>query len=114
MKKNRHGESDAEFRALIWERDRGRSRLTGRRLIKDTDDWLLRGDVCHIKPKGAYPELRHVSGNAVLLSRNEHIQSDGRGGYLLKIEGDADAELLFRRYDRSGLLLWEKRSPCPR
>lgn len=106
--------AERAFREMIWKRDKARDRATGQRLERHTDDWRVLGDVCHIKPKGAYPELRHATSNAILMSRANHILSDGRGGYLLKIEGNADETLTFRRYDRNGQLLWERESPCPR
>lgn len=112
-KKPKHSAADAFFREVIWARDQGRDRLTGKPLERDSEDFDKRGDVCHIKPKGAYPELRHETWNAVLLSRRNHIASDARGWYLLKIEGNADTELIFRKYDHDGDLLWEKVSPCP-
>lgn len=105
--------AEKKFLAAIWLRDRGRDRCTGQRLERLTDDWNRLGDVAHILAKSTSPQLRYATSNACLLSRASHILSDGRGGYLLKIEGDADGELTFRRYARDGTLLWTRVSPCP-
>lgn len=97
------------FRAAIWAREDGKDRATGVQLATRTSDLSYLGDVCHLKPKGRYPELRYETSNAILLSRRHHILSDGRGGYRLKIEGeDANQALTFRMFDRDGVELWSR------
>lgn len=106
-RQSRFDKQEREFRRQVWEREGGCSRLTGQPLSKWDDDWDRLGDVCHILPKSVYPERRFDPENAVLLSRNEHILSDGRGGYLLKILGSkASLPLRFERYNHHGILLW--------
>lgn len=105
------------FREAIWRREDGRDRATGERLYRPgTDDWRYLGDVCHIQPVGAHPDRRYDLGNAILLSRWHHIQSDGRGGYKLKIVGtDANGPLTFRMTNAYGETIWEHTTEprCP-
>lgn len=101
---------EASFRAAIWLRDQGLDRATGKPLEHQTDNWDRLGDVCHLKSRGAYPELKYVTSNAFLMCRNLHIASDGRGHSRLKISGDADVELRFVMTDKHGQVLWERKS----
>lgn len=107
---------DDHLRDLIWQREDGKDRATGEPLWRSSLDERRRGEVCHIKPKGKYPELRHETGNAVLLSAYHHRLSDGRDGYKLKIEGaSADGALTFRMTNAQGDVLWERTTTprCP-
>jgi hypothetical protein len=106
--------ADEAFRLSIWTRDGGRDRATGQPLQHQSDNWDTWGQVCHLKGKGAHPERRHDLSNAILLSMTNHILSDGRGHYRLKILGeDANQTLIFRLTDRDGNVLWERTSKPP-
>jgi len=104
-----------KFRELIWRRDGGIDRATGQRLLKAPNaiSWCSLGDVCHLKPKGPYPELKYEPSNAFLMCRELHIASDGRGGYRLKISGNANEELTFVMSDQHGHEIWRRVSKPP-
>lgn len=101
------------FRADVWQRDRHRSRVTGQPLSKSDRDWRYRGEVCHLRTRGAHPELRTVVSNALLMSAEEHWLSDARGGRALRLYDpvtlapatDANRPILFVLKDREGHIL---------
>ena len=108
--------AEDRFRREVWIRDKGLDRATGRPLERSSDNPHVKGEVCHLKPKGPYPELRHVVSNAVLMSAENHRQSDARGGKKLQLidpktgepATDASKPILFRMCDRRGVVLWSR------
>ena len=62
------------------------------------------------------PEWKTDPDRAVLLSRMNHIRSDGRGGYLLKLTDpdtgepatDASRPIRFTAYTKDGKVLWSR------
>ena len=105
---------DRSFRDLVWFRDRHRDRATGQLLYREHADWNFRGNVCHLRSKGAHHDLRQWTSNGVLLSDYNHQLSDGRGGRLLRLTDpdtgepatDADKPIRFTLYDKVGKVLW--------
>ena len=73
------------LRDHIWIRDGGRSRASGAILQRDHCLLELRGEVAHVQSRGSCPERKMDPTNCILLSAAEHILSDGRGGYRLKL-----------------------------
>ena len=112
--------SPAQFRAAVWKRDGGMDRATGRMLSQRLDSaWDYRGDVCHLFGRRVRPEWATDPDRAILMSRINHILSDGRGGYRLKIldaktgerATDATRKLRFVCYDRDHTtVLWMRES----
>lgn len=99
------------FRAEVWRRDGGIDRATGQPLTKTADDWHQRGQVCHLKSRGAHPDKKFDPANAILLSGKNHWYSDARGGRRLKIIGeDGYRAITFRMTDKAGNVLWERTS----
>ncbi len=65
--------SDEQFRAAIWKLDKGRSRATGKPLVKSgTTDWAKLGEVDHSIPRSLAPERIYDTSNALLLSKEEN------------------------------------------
>lgn len=108
--------TEAQFRAAVWRRDHGRSRVTGEPLSKSDDNWRFLGQVCHLKTKGAHPALKYDPDNAILMSAQEHWLSDHRGGRLLRLYDaetnepatSAARKILFVRLDQRGTVLWTR------
>lgn len=64
---------DDAFRAEIWKLDGGRSRATGRTLVKSgTTDWEKLGEVDHSIPRSLAPDRLWDVTNALLLSKAEN------------------------------------------
>lgn len=64
---------DDAFRADIWKRDGGRSRATGKPLVKGgTMEWAQLGEVDHAIPRSLAPDRIYDRGNALLLSKEEN------------------------------------------
>ena len=61
------------------------------------------GDVCHLVSRNVRPEWKTDPDRAILMSRANHILSDGRGYYCLKI---LDAETGERAMDAGRILLF--------
>lgn len=62
-----------DFRAAVWARDKGRSRATGRKLVKSgTSDWAKLGEVDHSVPRSLAPDRLYDVGNGILLSKEEN------------------------------------------
>lgn len=105
-----------DFRDEIWRLDGRKSRASGKPMLHGGTDPTRRGQVAHIKPKGAYPELAFDVKNAILLSDEEHRLSDPRtanagGKALLEIRGtNANGSLTFIRRDVDGRELWRRSS----
>lgn len=87
-KKAKHAREHSLRRLLrdeIWIRDGGRSRASGTILQRDHCLFELRGEVAHIQSRGSCPARKMDPTNCILISVSEHILSDGRGGYRLKL-----------------------------
>jgi len=70
--KSKEAEDEA-FRADIWKRDEGKSRATGKPLVKSgTTDWAKLGEVDHAIPRSAAPERIYDRSNGILLSKEEN------------------------------------------
>jgi hypothetical protein len=105
---------ETAFRQAIWRRDGGIDRATGKLLDRVSESWDTLGQVCHLKSRGAYPELKYEISNAFLMNARFHWLSDSRGGRLLKILGeDANAILEFVMTDKAGAVLWRRSSSPP-
>ena len=111
--------SPAQFRAAVWERDGGRDRATGIQLSKTDYLWEYRGEICHLVSRRLRPEWKTDPDRAILLSRMNHILSDGRGGYRLKIldaetgerATDATRRLRFVCYGQDHeMIVWTRES----
>jgi hypothetical protein len=98
---------------MIWRRDRGIDRCTGKPLQRHSDHWDTLGDVCHLRPRSLAPELKYDASNAFLMCRRLHMASDARGNYRLKISGDANRVLTFTMTDKDGHVLWTRSSDPP-
>lgn len=65
--------NDEQFRNAIWKRDKGRSRATGKPLVKSgTTDWAKLGEVDHGIPRSLAPERIYDLSNGLLLSKEEN------------------------------------------
>ena len=108
----------ARFREAVWARDAGRDRATGDLLDKLGLDWTRMGEVCHLFGRNVRPEWATDPDRAVLLSCANHILSDGRGGYRLRMcdpvtgarADDASKPIRFTLYDKEGHILWTRTS----
>ncbi len=104
------------FRDDIWIRDEGKSRASGSILQRDHCLPSLRGEVCHIQSRGSEPSRKMDPTNCLLMSAWEHILSDGRGGYLLKLTDpetgepalDATRRIKFTLYKKDGSIAWSR------
>jgi hypothetical protein len=107
-KRSAYDREYAKHRDLIWLLDESRSRASGRRLTRGSDDLDRGGVVAHILSRGAHPEIRFDRKNSILLSIREHNDSDPRtanagGRVLLQMRGrNADRTMTFIRRDRAG------------
>jgi len=70
-KKSKKELADA-FRSAVWERDKFRSRATGRPVFKSGDDWSKIGEVDHAIPRSLAPDRLYDVANGILLSREEN------------------------------------------
>jgi hypothetical protein len=62
-----------EFRAAVWKRDGGKSRATGKKLVKSgTTDWAHLGEVDHAIPRSIAPDRLYDVSNGLLLSKEEN------------------------------------------
>ena len=104
------------LRDHIWERDGGRSRASGQTLWRDHCLHDCRGEVAHIQSRGSEPSRKMDPTNCLLLSAYEHVLSDGRGGYRLKLTDpltgepalDATKPIKFTLYRKDGSVEWER------
>jgi hypothetical protein len=84
------------FRDAVWERDGGKSRASGKPLVKSgTTDWKKLGEVHHVKARSTDPAMIFYPGNGILLSKDEHALAETwcpkiAGHRLLEIEGPED------------------------
>lgn len=105
-----------DFRGAVWLRDGGVDRATGQPLEHESGAYDTCGQVCHLRGRGAYPELKYEPSNAVLMSSRNHIHSDARGGRLLRLTDpetgepavDGSKPIRFSMYDKAGTLLWTR------
>ena len=111
--------SPAQFRDAVWARDGGVDRATGQPLSRTDCSWDRHGDVCHLFGRRVKPEWATDPDRAILMSRKNHMLSDGRGGSRLKILDaetglrplDATRRLRFICYDRDHeTILWTRES----
>jgi hypothetical protein len=108
--------SAAKMRAEVWKRHGGRDRATGELLNRTDTNWATLGEVCHLKGRRVMPEWLTDPDHAILLSKVNHILSDGRGGYLLKMldpttgepATDATQPIRFVWVMKNGTVLWER------
>lgn len=92
-KKARHDQEQA-WKDAIDKRDGMVSRISGKPLSATTTNPEHLRDHCHIKAKGAHPELRYEVGNGFNASRYEHRLLHAGA---LELEGtDANGRLIFR------------------
>lgn len=104
------------FRSAVWVRDQGKDRATGAPLVKWDPHWDKQGQVCHLRSRGAYPDLAVDPDNAVLLSGRMHWLSDGRGGKRLRMTDpksgepatDGSKPIRFILTDKVGAVIWER------
>ncbi len=62
-----------QFRSEVWKRDEGKSRATGKPLVKSgTTDWSKLGEVDHSIPRSLAPERIYDTSNGLLLSKEEN------------------------------------------
>lgn len=99
----------------VWIRDGRVSRASGTPLVRAHTDARKRGEVAHLKSRGAHPDQKYDLRNLVLLSAEEHAQSDARtapgGRVLLTIQGgNANKALTFIRRDTRGREVWRRTS----
>ena len=117
-KRSREHSLRKQLRDAIWIRDAGRSRASGTILSRDHCLLTLRGEVCHIQSRGSCPARKMDPTNCLLLSAAEHILSDGRGGYRLKLFDaetgapafDATRKIRFVLHHRDGSIVREHTS----
>ena len=104
------------FRDAIWTRDGGVCRATRLPLDRHSENLDRLGDCAHLLPRSTHPELKYDTRNALLLSRQNHIRSDARGGYILKLTDpdtgapavDASRPIRFTAYTKAGHVLWTR------
>jgi hypothetical protein len=61
------------FRLAVWKRDKGKSRATGRKLVKSgTTNWDQLGEVDHVINRSTAPERIYDVTNGILLSKTEN------------------------------------------
>ncbi len=75
-KKKTKAQAEKEFRAAVWERDKGRSRASRKPLGKSGTDYERVGEVHHMLKRSTAPEHRLDPGNGVLLSKAEHLMAE--------------------------------------
>jgi hypothetical protein len=82
------------WKDAIDKRDGLVSRISGKALATNTTSQMSLRDHCHIKAKGAYPELRYEVSNGFNASRYEHKLLHAGA---IELEGtDANKRLIFR------------------
>ncbi len=71
-KKSKDEQAQA-FRDAVWARDKGKSRATGRKIVKSgTTEWAKLGEVDHSIPRSLAPERIYDVSNGLLLSKEEN------------------------------------------
>jgi hypothetical protein len=108
------------FRDAVWTRDKHCSRASGRHLTRGSSDPQRGGQAAHLGARSSHPDRRFDPDNGILLSIEEHRDSDPRtagagGRVLLEIVPIAPDtvlngrnRLLFIRRDSSGRELWRR------
>lgn len=62
-----------EFREAVWKRDCGKSRATGKKVLRSgTTDWKQLGEVDHVINRSTAPERVYDTSNGILLSKEEN------------------------------------------
>lgn len=94
-KKKAKKASEADFRKQVWERDKSRSRASGKPLAHSGSDFERVGEVHHVVPRSLAPERIYDVANGILLSKHEHQLAETTcpndpAHRLLDIEGPDD------------------------
>lgn len=97
----------------VWERDGGKSRASGKPVLRAHPDASKRGEVAHLRARSTDPAKKYHPANNVLLTAEEHALSDARtapgGKALLEIKGtNANKALTFTRRDTRGRVVWTR------
>ena len=110
--------TEAQCRAIVWDRDEGKDRATGIPVYRAHECLNLQhlGEVHHLKGRRVMPEWKKDPDRQVLLSHAHHELATGTwGGKLLKLldpddptmpATDARKPILFVRVDKHGTELW--------
>lgn len=64
--------NEATFRKSVWERDRSRSRASGKPLARSGTDYEKVGEVHHVLKRSTSPDRVFDVSNGILLSKHEH------------------------------------------
>jgi 5-methylcytosine-specific restriction endonuclease McrA len=64
------------FRDAVWDRDKKRSRASGKLLSKSGTDYDQVGEVHHVIPRSLAPERIYDVSNGLLLSKTEHALAE--------------------------------------
>lgn len=93
-KKSKQADEKA-FRDGVWERDKRRSRASGKPLARSGSDFEKVGEVHHVLARSVAPERIYDVSNGLLLSKHEHHLAETRcpndpAHHLLDIEGSED------------------------
>lgn len=105
--------SEERCKDAVWDRDGGKSRASGKPVLRAHVDMRKRGEVAHIAAKSTNPAKRYLRANNVLLTAEEHALSDARtapgGKALLTIKGrNANKALTFTMRDSRGRVVWTR------
>lgn len=97
------------FRDAVWERDKGRSRATGKQLSRSAISWDECGEVDHVIDRSLDPSRIYDVGNGILLSKRENRLKKtacpkAPEFRMFSVEGPDDRSLLqtFRWRDKEG------------
>lgn len=115
-RKQSREEKHEAFRAAVWARDKGKSRATGRKLVKSgTTDWAQLGEVDHVYERSTHPDLIFDVRNGILLSREENRLKKARctkapEHHYFEVVGPDDRSLpqTFRWRDDNGNVIKER------
>src|SRR5689334_527344 len=72
-KRKTKAQQEKDFRAAVWDRDRGRSRASGKPLARSGSDYRKVGEVHHVLARSTDPDKRLDPSNGILLSKEDHI-----------------------------------------
>lgn len=97
-KKKTKAAKEKDFRLGVWERDKGRSRASGKPLARSGSDWNKVGEVHHVIARSLAPERIYDVSNGILLSKQEHALAETNcpndpSKRLLDISGPEDRAL---------------------
>lgn len=108
-KKAKQDKDDA-FREDIWKLDKGRSRATGKKLVRSgTMEWDELGEVDHVINRSTAPDRVYDRSNGILLSKTENRLKKtacplAPEFYMFSVEGPDDRRLpqIFTWRDKHG------------